>query len=145
MLAFILLLALASGALADEYTSVDWITFTEDGSRVILQYPGMGTMEAGCFELSGAINDNVFETHASKWQKRSGDSWITVAAIEGLIGFCGWVPEDRGEYRLAIELLVDGKEHKYASKQTLVIGGSDDADNTAIKATSWGKIKNNAN
>ena len=55
MKAIVLFLALASGALADEYTPVDWLGITSKG-EVHIQIGGLFMTVGGCTNI-GNIND----------------------------------------------------------------------------------------
>ena len=152
MMAIVLLLVLASGTFADEYTPVDWIEVTEDGRLSV----NLGfSMSARCIELSGTINGVRYSIVSSKWQRRGEDSeWIDVPGTELSGQVCGWIPDMPGEYRLVADIETDGVLKKHASGNTLVIAGDPETedesaveeagDETAVKAVTWGFLKSKA-
>ena len=159
MMAIVMLLVLASGAFADEYTPVDWVEVTEDG-RIKMK---LGfSMSAGCITLSATINGVRYSTVSSKWQRRGEDSeWIDVPGTEKSGQMCGWIPDMPGEYRLVADIEVDGVLRKYASGNTIVVAGDPEAeeeesqetdesaaeetgDETAVETVTWGFLKSRA-
>ncbi|MDE2811877.1 MAG: hypothetical protein OXM01_02555 [Gemmatimonadota bacterium] len=157
-----LALALASAAFADEYTPVDWIEVTEDGS-VVVRIPGTRTggspERCASFGASGLnINGVQYSFGMSKWQRLGEDSeWIDVPGTQRNNQLCGLSPEYQvpGEYRWVIRMRVDFVLKKYASGNTLVVAGDPEeaedetadeevGDDTAVEAVSWGFLKSRA-
>ena len=162
MMVIVLLLALASGAFADEYTPVDWITITEDGelSVVIGGFFHLGGSPGQCSSISGSsinINGQDYSFGTAKWQRMGEDGeWTDVPGTERDGGeFCGYSPEEPGEYRWVFEMTIDGASSKYASGNTLTVegdaaesedesAGEEAGDETAVEAVTWGFLKSRA-
>ena len=165
MLPIVLLLALASGAFSDEYTSVDWIQVVEGGgieAKVGIMnlgaYPG-----GGCISISGlTVNNVTYSVGISKWQMRGEDSeWVDVDGTERDGEICGsLLPDIPGEFRWVVEIGIGGEIEKYASGNTLVVAGDPEVedesvveetgdesaveevgDETAVEDVTWGFLK----
>ena len=129
----LLLLALASGALADdEYTPVDWIQVTEDGGlEVQIGFFRLETAPSGCIEVENmTINNVTYSIVTSNWQTRKGDEseWVDVPGTERIGAICGigTIPEMPGEYRPVAEIAIGEETGKYTSANTLVVAGDPD-------------------
>ena len=169
MMAIVLLLALASGAFADEYTRVYWIRVVGGGGIEVqlgLMFLGAYPSGGGCISMSETTIDNVtYSVGTSKWQMRGEDSeWVDVEGTERNGGICGsLLPDMPGEFRWVVEIEIDGVQRKYASGNTLVIAGDPEAedesaveeagdesaaeeagDETAVEAVTWGFLKSRA-
>ena len=153
MMAIVLLLALASGAFADEYTPLGALA-VEDG-RVHL-VAGNAQMSAGkCIIIGPAI-------HSSKWQRRDNaeSPWIDIPGTEVAERVCSYSPAEPGEYRLVGEFVVDGERGKYASVNILTVSQegevtsrlaeepgeepAEEPETTAVSTATWGFIKSRA-
>ena len=147
MMAIVLLLVLASGTFADEYTPVDWIQVVEGGGIEaklgilnVGAYPG-----GGCISVSEmTVNNVTYSAGISKWQMRGEDSeWVDVEGTEREGEICGsLLPDMPGEFRWVVEIDIDGEIEKYASGNTLVVAGDPGAgDESAVQTVTWGVIK----
>ena len=148
-----LALALASGALADEYTPNNQFQLIKDeegnfGIRIA------GIMNNyGCLSASSiSINNFVFSVRSSKWQRRAdeNDSWADVPGTTKERSICGLSnPTVPGEYRWVADI-----GRMIASGNTLVVAGDSETedesaaeeaeDETAVEAVTWGFLKSRA-
>ena len=151
MKAIVLLLALASAAIADAYTPIDWLEVTEragigfyfdeeEGGYKVMVGPVMG--RSGCLAVGNfTINDRSYFLSTTKWQMRKERvAWSDVSGTARTSGVVCGLPSDvpSGEYRLVAEVEVDGVTEKYASRNTLVVAGDPE---TAVEAVTWGALK----
>ncbi len=165
MKTIVLFLALASGALADEYTPVDWLGTNSKG-EIVVQIGGFFATTAGCGipdKVTIAGTEYVFKS--SKWQYRQGEDseWVDIPGSERTDSPCAF---DRsyidikggGLYRFVAEVSIDGEVGKYASGSVLRVPGepkeeeeesqeTDESaaeeaeDETAVETVTWGAIK----
>ena len=164
-MAIVLLLALASGAFADEYTPVDWLRVnSEGGFQVKLGFITMNI--GGCIEWHNAnINGTTYSTRASKWQYRKGNNaeWVDVPGSERSSSICAFDASyiDKmggGQYRPVAEISIDGKVGEYTTSNFFIVRGEskeeeeesqetdesavdESEDETGVEAVSWGQIK----
>ena len=151
MKAIVLFLALASSALADEYTPNNQFQLIKDeegnfGIRIAGFINNYGCLSAG----SISINNFVFSVSSSKWQRRAdeNDSWADVPGTTKEGSICGLSnPTVPGEYRWVADI-----GWMVASWNTLVVAGdpeaeeeeSQETDETAVEAVTWGFLKSRA-
>ena len=111
----------------DDYTPVDWIQIVagggiqaQVGALTVWVSPG-----GGCLTVSSVISDTATSFGTSKWQIRGeADEWADVDGTERVGEICGdLLPEARGEYRWVVEITTEGERGRYASGNTLVVGG----------------------
>ena len=112
---------------AEEYTPVDWIQIVagggiqaQVGALTVWVSPG-----GGCLTVSSVVSDTATSFGISRWQVRgeSGE-WVDVNGTERDGEICGdLLPETPGEYRWVVEITTEGEVGRYASGNTLVVGG----------------------
>ena len=151
MKAIVLFLALASGALADEYTPVDWLGITSKG-EVHIQIGGLFMTVGGCTNI-GNINDTRYDVKSSKWQYSKGEDseWVDIPGSERTGEICAFDPsyidiKGGGLYRFVAEISIDGEVGKYAPGSIIRVLGEPKedesaADGSAVEAVSWGAIE----
>ena len=72
----------------------------------------------GCITLEDAFIDGThYVVHNSKWQTRSDPDteWADVKGTETIHGLCSYTPTAPGEYRLVVEIAIDGETGRYSS------------------------------
>ena len=118
-LAAVLLLAAASPPLqAQDYIPLDGLRVSD--GRVQFGFASAGQ----CIQLSNSsINGVVYTTHTSKWQIRSGSSWVDIPGTERN-GLCSYSPTSPGEYRLVAEISINGERGYYSSENILTVEGA---------------------
>ena len=168
MKAIVLFLALASGALADEYTPVDWLSIASNGGFRV-QTGGLTLTVGGCIQWNNAsINNTTYDIRSSKWQYRKGDDseWVDIPGSELTGEICAFDLsyidiKGGGQYRPVAEISIDGEVGKYTTSNVLLVEGdpkeeeeeSQETDEsvaeeaegeTAVEAVSWGFLKSRA-
>ena len=112
---------------AEEYTPVDWIEVVagggiqaQVGALTVWVTPG-----GGCLTVSSVVSDTATSFGTSRWQVRGEDGeWVDVSGTERDGEICGnLLPEAPGEYRWVVEITTEGGLGRYASGNTLVVGG----------------------
>ncbi len=112
---------------ADGYTPVDWIQIVagggiqaQVGALTVWVTPG-----GGCLTVSSVVSDTATSFGTSNWQIRGeADGWVDVEGTERVGEICGdLLPEGPGEYRWVVEITTEGDMGRYASGNTLVVGG----------------------
>ena len=118
-IAAILLLAAVSPPLqAQDYIPLDGLRVSD--GRVQFGFASAGQ----CIQLSNSnINGVVYTTHTSKWQRRTGSSWVDIPGTERN-GLCSYSPTSLGEYRLVAEISINGERGHYSSENTLTVEGA---------------------
>ena len=74
-----------------------------------------------CINLTNStINSTTYTVHWSKWQKKVSGGW---ADIEGTrqTGICSLSPTETGEYRLVVEISINGRKGQYISENSIVV------------------------
>ena len=119
-LATVLLLAAVSPPLqAQDYTPLKGLRVSD--GRVQFLFASAGQ----CIVLSNSsINGVVYTTHESKWQRRTGSTWVDIPGTERE-GLCSYSPTNPGEYRLVAEISIDGERGYYSSENTLTVEGEE--------------------
>ena len=168
MKAIVLFLALASGALADEYTPVGWLSITSSG-KLQTRLGGLSLTVGGCDYMENTtINNKIYTYKSSKWQYRKGDDseWVDIPGSERTGSICAFDPsyidiKGGGQYRLVAEISIDGEVGKYTTSNVFVVQGdpkeeeeesqeTDESaaeeaeDETAVEAVTWGFLKSRA-
>ena len=166
MKAIVLFLALASGALADEYTPVNWLSITSKGEIHVNLGGYIATV--GCTGLGVTVFDVTYDVQSSKWQYRKGEDseWVDIPGSERTREICSFDPlyigiKGGGLYRYVAEVSIDGEVGKYASSTVLRVLGdpkedeeesqeTDEStaeeaeDETAVETVTWGFLKSRA-
>lgn len=68
------------------------------------------------------VNGVTYRIHSSRWQrKQSSDrDWTDIPGTRRVRRLCGYTPATSGEYRLVMELSIDGVRRRYASSNVIV-------------------------
>ena len=63
------------------------------------------------------VDDILYDVDTSKWQKRADASgtWADVTGTDETGEICAYTPTESGQYRLAVDMAIDGEAGKYAS------------------------------
>ena len=72
----------------------------------------------GCIAIEDlTVNDILYDVDISKWQKRADASapWADIADTDETGEICAYTPTETGQYRLAVDMEIDGEAGKYAS------------------------------
>ena len=69
-----------------------------------------------------AVNGVTYRIHFSHWQrKQSSDrGWTDIPGTRRVRRLCGYTPTATGEYRLVMELTIDGVRGRYASSNVII-------------------------
>lgn len=73
---------------------------------------------AGCITINDlSVNDILYDVDVSKWQTRpdAAGTWADVEGTETTDEVCAYSPAETGQYRLVLEMDIDGEAGKYAS------------------------------
>ncbi|MDE2887989.1 MAG: hypothetical protein OXR72_07215 [Gemmatimonadota bacterium] len=104
--------------LTGPYEPLDWISVTP--GRIV--WRPVSSLPLSCLGWTEAtINDVTYRIHFSHWQKRdsSASSWTDIPSTRRVRRMCGYTPAASGEYRLVMELSIDGIRGRYASTNTI--------------------------
>ena len=137
--AVVLLLAAGSPPLqAQDYTPLEGLRVSEGGG---VQYrAGFLSLSAGpgrCIYLSNSnLSGVVYTIHQSKWQRRTGSTWVDIPGTESEEGrLCGYSATSPGEYRVVAEISIDGERGYYSSENTLTVEGEAPSGGTGTIGT----------
>ena len=117
----------ASVTVSADYTPVDWIQIVagggiqaQVGALTVWVTPG-----GGCLTVSSVVSDTATSFGTSNWQIRGeAGEWVDVEGTERVGEICGdLLPGVPGEYRWVVEITSEGEMGRYASGNTLVVGG----------------------
>ena len=111
-------------SIEDTLTPLNGLRVTEEGS---LQFrTGSLTLSAGpesCIYLSNSsFNGVVYTAYESHWQRREGSTWVDIPGTER-DALCGYGPATPGEYRVVVDMSIDGERVNYYSENTLILEG----------------------
>ena len=73
---------------------------------------------ASCIAIQNlTVNEILYDVDTSKWQKRDDakGTWADIADTDETGEICAYTPTESGEYRLAVDMEIDGEAGKYAS------------------------------
>ena len=73
---------------------------------------------ANCIAIADlTVNDILYDVDASKWQTRpdADGTWTDVDDTSTSAEICAYTPTETGQYRLAVDMEIDGEAGKYAS------------------------------
>ncbi|MCY3841504.1 MAG: hypothetical protein OXH09_23160, partial [Gammaproteobacteria bacterium] len=73
---------------------------------------------AGCIAVQNlTVNDVRYDVDTSRWQKRAdaNGTWADIAGTEETGEICAYTPTATGQYRLTVDMEIDGEAGKYAS------------------------------
>lgn len=104
--------------LTGPYESLDWISVTP--GRIV--WRPVSSLPLSCLGWTEAtVNDVTYRIHFSHWQKRDGPTgfWTDIPGTRRVRRMCGYTPFASGEYRLVMELSIDGVRGRYASTNTI--------------------------
>ena len=111
-------------SIEDTLTPLNGLRVTEGGgiqyrTGALTQLVGSGN----CIYLSNSsINGVVYTVHKSQWQRREGSTWVDIPGTER-DALCGYGPATPGEYRVVVDMSIDGERVNYYSENTLILEG----------------------
>ena len=103
------------GGSSDSYTPLEGLRVSNGRIQYLFFSAGR------CISLGGTINGVRYTIHTSKWQKRSGASWVDIPGTERTGEMCSYSTTSAGEYRLVVEMSINGVRGKYTSENTLIV------------------------
>ena len=105
--------------LTGPYTPLEWLRVSAGGIEI-------HDISAGfidCIPLDATVNGVRYKVHQSHWQRRvdSTSSWTDLPDTRrnGVL-ICSYTPTRSGEYRLVMEMSIDGNRGRYSSSNTIV-------------------------
>ena len=125
-------------AQAQDYLPLEGLRVSEGGG---VQYrAGFLSLSAGpgrCIYLSNSnLSGVVYTIHQSKWQRRTGSTWVDIPGTESEEGgLCGYSATSPGEYRVVAEISIDGERGYYSSENTLTVEGEAPSGGTGTIGT----------
>ena len=105
--------------LTGPYEPLDWISVSP--GRIV--WRPVSALPFRCLGWTEAtVNGVTYRIHFSHWQKRdsSTSSWTDIAGTRRVRRMCGYTPTTSGEYRLVMELSIDGVRGRYASSNLII-------------------------
>ena len=81
---------------------------------------------ANCIVIDDlTVNDVLYDVDTSKWQTRAdaNGTWADIADTDETGEICAYTPTAAGQYRLAVDMEIDGEAGKYASNVLVHEGG----------------------
>ena len=114
----------SSGGGSDSYTPLSGLRVRNGGfTHTSIRLPFIGQVWiSGCFS-SGTItvNDVSYTIHSSRWQRKSGTSWVDISGTTRTGEICAYETTNPGEYRLVVEMRVNGVRRQYISENTFTV------------------------
>ncbi len=103
--------------LTGPYTPLDWIRVSSD--RIEIHGFSVGFID--CIPLDATVNDVRYKVHRSHWQWRENASspWAEVTGTRKTGTICSYTPDKSGEFRLVMEMSIDGIRGRYSSSNTI--------------------------
>lgn len=100
-----------SGGGSDTYTPIA-------GLRV-----SNGRIQFGIFSVENCISsDNIpYEVHTSKWQRKTGTSWVDIPGTARMREVCAYSTTTPGEYRLVGDVSINGVRGRHRSENTFTV------------------------
>ena len=115
------------GGGSDSYTPLSGLRVRNGGfTHTSISLPFIGQVWIDeCFS-SGTItvNDVSYTIHSSRWQKKSGTSWVDISGTTRTGEICAYQTTNPGEYRLVVEMSVNGVRGQYISENTFTVSSS---------------------
>lgn len=76
-----------------------------------------------CIVLSGSINGVVYSVHSSRWETRndSNSAWTEIPGTVQEGGICSYSPTEAGEYRIIVDISIDGQRGTFTGENTITI------------------------
>ena len=112
------------GGGSDSYTPLSGLRVRNGGfTHTSISLPFIGQVWIDeCFS-SGTItvNDVSYTIHSSRWQKKSGTSWVDISGTTRTGEICAYQTTNPGEYRLVVEMSVNGVRGQYISENTFTV------------------------
>ena len=112
------------GGGSDSYTPLSGLRVRNGGfTHTSIRLPFIGQVWIdGCFSLGTiTINDVSYTLHSSRWQKKSGTSWVDISGTTRTGEICAYQTTNPGEYRLVVEMRVNGVRRQYISENTFTV------------------------
>ena len=104
--------------LTGPYEPLEWISVSP--GRIV--WRPVSFISFRCLGWSVAtVNGVTYEIHFSQWQRRdnSRSPWTDIPGTRKARTMCGYTPDTSGEYRLVMELSINGIRGRYASSNTI--------------------------
>ena len=104
--------------LTGPYEPLEWISVSP--GRIV--WRPVSFIPFRCLGWSVAtVNGVTYEIHFSQWQRRdnSRSPWTDIPGTRKARKMCGYTPDTSGEYRLVMELSINGIRGRYASSNTI--------------------------
>ena len=103
--------------LTGPYTPLEWIRVSSD--RIEIHGFSVGFID--CIPLDATVNDVRYKVHRSHWQWRENSSspWTEVTGTRKTGTICTYTPDKSGEFRLVMEMSIDGIRGRYSSSNTI--------------------------
>lgn len=105
--------------LTGPYEPLDWISVSP--GRIV--WRPVSSLPFRCLGWTEAtVNGVTYRIHFSHWQKRDGSkgSWTDIPGTRKVRRMCGYTPTASGEYRLVMELSINGVRGRYASSNVII-------------------------
>lgn len=105
--------------LTGPYESLEWINVSP--GRIV--WRPLSSIPLTCLGWTEVtVNGVTYRIHFSHWQrKQSSDrGWTDIPGTRRVRRLCGYTPTATGEYRLVMELTIDGVRGRYASSNVIV-------------------------
>lgn len=105
--------------LTGPYETLDWISVTP--GRVV--WRPVSSLPLSCLGWTEAtVNGVTYRIHFSHWQKSGGSAraWTDIPGTRRVRRMCGYTPTSSGEYRLVMELSINGVRGRYASSNVII-------------------------
>lgn len=82
-----------------------------------------GRIQFGIFSVENCISsDNIpYEVHTSKWQRKSGTSWVDIPGTARMREVCAYSTTTPGEYRLVGDVSINGVRGRHRSENTFTV------------------------
>ena len=103
--------------LTGPYTPLDWIRIS--AGRIEIHGISVGFID--CIPLDATVNNVRYKVHQSHWQWRENPSspWTDISDTRKTGAICSYTPEKSGEYRLVMDMSIDGIRGRYSSSNTI--------------------------
>ncbi len=103
--------------LTGPYTPLDWIRIS--AGRIEIHGISVGFID--CIPLDATVNNVRYKVHQSHWQWRENPSspWTDISDTRKTGAICSYTPEKSGEYKLVMDMSIDGIRGRYSSSNTI--------------------------
>ena len=103
--------------LTGPYTPLEWIRVSS--GRIEIHGFSVGFID--CIPLDATVNGIRYKVHQSHWQWRENATspWTEVTGTKKTGTLCSYTPKWSGEFRLVMEMSIDGIRGRYSSSNTI--------------------------